>query len=100
MTRPKREPRPPAEPPTDDELDRLLRAIQAGDDANTLLDNDALVRKLGLSAAVVGHQVETAKDRRLVWGIPTGHNPTLSFTDLELTVQGRRFLSSRKAATG
>ena len=48
MTRPKREPRPAAEPPTDDELDRLLRAIQAGDDANTLLDNDALVRKLGL----------------------------------------------------
>jgi hypothetical protein len=83
-----------AVPPTDQDLSSLLHAVQDGDDADALLDNGAIANLLGLSLETVAEQLAEAKDRSLVWGIRNGQRPAPWFTDLEVTVQGRRFLSN------
>ena len=80
--------------PTDQDLSSLLRVVQGGDDADSLLDNGAIAKLLGLSHETVAEQLAAAKERSLVWGIRNGQRPAPWFTDLELTVQGRRFLAA------
>ena len=80
--------------PTDQDLSSLLRVVQGGDDADSLLDNGAIASLLGLSLETVAEQLAAAKERNLVWGIRNGQRPAPWFTDLELTVQGRRFLAA------
>ena len=77
---------------TEDELLRLLHAVQLGDDADALADNESLASVLGWPVAAVAACLREAKERSLVWGIRSGGTPAPWFTDLELTVQGRRFL--------
>jgi hypothetical protein len=85
--------------PTDHDLVPVLQAVQHGDDTDSLLDNDALARVLGLSLVDVAHRLETAKERRFIWGVRSGQRPGPWYTELELTVQGRRFLASQGAAS-
>jgi hypothetical protein len=78
---------------TDAELARLLRAVQDGDDANALTDNGGLASALTWSLDDVATCLSEAKARSLIWGSRSGQRPAPWFTDLELTVQGRRFLA-------
>jgi hypothetical protein len=80
---------------TDDELAPVLAAVQRGDDADTLLDNAGVASALGLSLVDVARRLEVAKERNLIWGYRNGQRPAPSFTDLEVTVQGKRFLADR-----
>lgn len=78
----------------DDELVLLLRAVQDGDDADVLADNESLARVLHWSAAEVAACLGEAKDRSLIWGTRGRNETSPWFTDLELTVQGRRLLAA------
>jgi len=80
-------------PVTDDELMSVLLVVQQGDDADSLLDNDGIAQALEISLVDVARRLEVAKDRRLIWGSRSGQRPAPWYTDLELTVQGRRFLA-------
>ena len=76
--------------PTDDDLVPVLQAVQRGDDADLLLDNEGIALALGLSLDEVARRLGVAKARSLIWGFRAGRTPAPWFTDLELTVQGRR----------
>lgn len=83
---------------TDARLVELLDAIRAGDEADALMDNESLVERLGWSADDVASGLAAAKDRSLIWGTRTGGRPNQRFGELELTVQGRRFMAAQEAA--
>ena len=72
----------------------LLRAIRDGDDADVPVDNDELSTRLGWNAHDVATQLTAAKARMLIWGSRSGGTPAPQYTDLEVTVQGRRFMAS------
>ena len=57
----------------------------------------ALARALELSLVDVAQRLEDAKARGLIWGFRNGQRPAPWYTDLELTVQGRRFLATHGA---
>ena len=78
---------------TDDDLAQLLRAVQAGDDADVLADNESLASSLQWSLGDVADCLREAKERSLIWGVRSGQQPGPWFAELELTVQGRRFLA-------
>ena len=73
------------------QLVALLRTIGASD-ASAELDSRSLQRSLGWTAAQTADSLAAAKARLLIWGIRVGGNPAPCFEDIELTVQGRRFL--------
>jgi len=75
------------------DLARILDAVQQGDEADTLLDNEGISGALGLSLEAVARYLEIAKGRSLIWGVRNGQVPGPWYTDLELTVQGRRYLA-------
>ncbi len=79
----------------------LLRVIQDGDDANELVNNAAIAKRLGWDLEVVAARLQEAKDSSLLWGQRSGDKPAPWFNDLEITVQGRRFLRTNagKATT-
>ena len=79
---------------TDDQLTAMLRTIGDRDAATGQLDNVALGRSLGWTAATTAAALEAAKGRLLIWGIRVGGTPPPCFEDIELTVQGRRFLDA------
>jgi hypothetical protein len=54
-----------------------------------------LAKKLDLTLTVVASILEDAKERSLIWGQRSGDKPGPWFKELELTVQGRRFLVGR-----
>ena len=58
--------------PTDQDLSSLLRVVQGGDDADSLLDNGAIASLLGLSQETVAEQLAAAKERNLVGGSAMG----------------------------
>jgi hypothetical protein len=76
-------------------LCQLLKAVQDGDFADSPVDNEMLAAALHLSLASVALVLQEAKARSLIWGIRSGRQPGPWYTDLEVTVQGQRFLSSR-----
>ena len=80
--------------PTEHDLASVLSAVQRGDDADALLDNASIADALGISLEDVAERLAAAKERSLVWGIRNGQRPAPWYTDLELTVQGRRFLAN------
>jgi hypothetical protein len=81
------------EPLTDDHLVAMLRTI--GDvEAAGELDNATIGRSLGWTAAMTATSLEAAKGRLLIWGIRVGGTPGPRFEEIELTVQGRRFLTA------
>ncbi len=73
----------------------LLAAIQTGEDSDRLMTNDLLVKRLKWKPGEVASCLAEAKQRMLLWGVPSGGTPKPYFEDLELTVQGRRLLSGR-----
>jgi len=76
-------------------LCQLLKAVQDGDFADSPVDNEMLAAALHLSLASVALVLQEAKARSLIWGIRSGRQPGPWYTDLEVTVQGQRLLSSR-----
>ena len=82
----------------DQQLMDLLRIVMAGDDANELANNSILSSKLGWDLETVAACLQEAKDRSLLWGQRNGDKPAPWFNDLEITVQGRRFLRTADAA--
>jgi hypothetical protein len=80
--------------PTDDDLVSALYVVQQGDDSDVLLDNEGIASALGLTLDEVARRLREAKSRSLIWGFRDGRSPAPWFTDLELTVQGRRLLAS------
>ncbi len=78
----------------DDDLSMflLLGVVQAGEDADALVDNAIIARRLGWDLTKVSAALQQAKDRALIWGRRTGDKPAPWYTELEVTVQGRRLL--------
>lgn len=85
---------PIAVPAADDHLVTMLRTINNRDPTAGQLDNAALARALGWTAARTAASLDAAKSRLLVWGIRVGGTPAPCFEDIELTVQGRRHLTA------
>jgi hypothetical protein len=83
-------PAPAAVATTNDQLVAMLRTI--GERDAEQLDSRSLGRSLGWTAAQTADSLAAAKARLLIWGIRVGGNPAPCFEDIELTVQGRRFL--------
>jgi hypothetical protein len=86
-----------SEPPTDREMVDILVAVKHGDDIDSLVDNQALAEACKLSLEVVAARLQVAKQQNLVWGQGSSRTPAPWYTDVELTVQGRRFLAARRA---
>ena len=85
-------PAPSAAPATDDQLVAMLRSI--GEPDTEQLDSRTLCRRLGWTAVQTADSLAAAKARLLIWAIRVGGNPGPLFEDIELTVQGRRFLTA------
>jgi hypothetical protein len=83
--------------PEEQQILDLLRVVRDGDEANALVDNAILATRLGWKADVVATCLQIAKDRKLVWGNRTGDAAKRWFTELEVTVQGRRLLKQHAA---
>ena len=83
---------PSAAPTTDDQLVAMLRTISERDAEQ--LDSKVLGRCLGWTQVQTSDSLVAAKARLLIWGIRVGGNPGPLFEDIELTVQGRRFLTA------
>jgi hypothetical protein len=81
----------------ENELIQLLNAVRDGDFADAPVDNEMLAAALQLSLVETAARLQEAKARSFVWGLSSGRQPAPWFTDLELTVQGRRFLAGRCA---
>jgi hypothetical protein len=75
----------------------LLRAIRDGDVADEPMDNEMLSARLGWTAKDVASHLMSAKDRMLIWGSRIGGTPAPRYADLEVTVQGRRFMAAAEA---
>jgi hypothetical protein len=80
----------------EDELTRLLQAVHDSDLADTPADNETLAEKLQLPLDSIGSHLKDAKSRSLVWGWRSGRHPGPWYSELELTVQGRRFLAAQQ----
>ena len=85
-------PAPAAVAATNDELVAMLRTISDRDVSGEQVDSRSLGRCLGWTPAQTADSLVAAKARLLIWGIRVGGNPGPCFEDIELTVQGRRFL--------
>ena len=79
---------------TDAALASLLQFIQDGDDHDELVDNQMIADALAWSLDDVAACLQEAKDRSLIWGSRSGQLPAPWYTELEVTVQGRRFLQA------
>ncbi len=82
---------------TDEELAQLLHVVQSGDDTDALVDNTMLAATLQWPLTTVAACLQEAKSRSFIWGTRGGQQPGPWFTDLEVTIQGRRFLAGRPA---
>ena len=78
----------------DERLAQVLAAIQAGDEANELADNTTLSKALRWSLEEVAACLAEAKERKFIWGARGGARPAPYYAELEVTVQGRRFLAA------
>lgn len=72
----------------------LLGVVQAGDEADALVDNAIIAERLGWDLEAVSSCLHEAKERSLVWGRRSGEKPAPWFNELEITVQGRRLLKT------
>ena len=83
---------------TDEDLLTILRLIGDGDAAGAPMDSDGLSRRLGWTPGDVAARLQVARERMLIWGIRTGGTPAPRYSDLEITVQGRRLMASTDPA--
>ena len=84
----------------DERLARVLAVIQAGDDNDNLADNTVLSKALHWSPEDVAACLAEAKERKFIWGARGGARPAPFYAELEVTVQGRRFLAAHGDADG
>ena len=77
-------------------MSRLLEAVRDGDFADSPVDNEMLTATLKLPLVAVANCLQEAKARSFIWGIRSGRQPAPWYTDLEMTVQGKRFLANRQ----
>jgi hypothetical protein len=77
----------------------LLAAIRAGDERGVVMSSDVLADDLGWSATDVAQALREAKAAMLVWGLRTGGSPQPHFDEIELTVQGNRYLRAPSEPT-
>lgn len=75
----------------------LLSALRRGDETGSVVSSDMLATDLGWSAADVADTLRRARDEMLVWGMRSGGQPQPHFDDIELTVQGNRYLRTPPA---
>ena len=83
---------------SDTDMAMLLAAVQAGDEQDTPVDNQLLADGLKWSLDAVAACLSDAKSRSFIWGSRSGQRPAPWYTELELTVQGRRFLTQHRTA--
>jgi hypothetical protein len=83
---------------SEEELTRLLKAVKAGDLAGEPVDNEMLAAALKLPLVSIASCLQEAKERSFVWGVRSGRQPGPWYEELEVTVQGKRFLSASSAA--
>ena len=84
----------PVEPERDEQLVAMLRTIGEREVSAEQLDSKVLGRCLGWTPAQTSASLVAAKAGLLIWAIRVGGNPGPCFEDIELTVQGRRFLAA------
>lgn len=70
----------------------LLAAIQRGDELGMVMSSELLAADLGWSPADVAAALQSARADMLVWGMRSGGTPQPHFDEIELTVQGARYL--------
>lgn len=80
---------------TDEQISQALAAIVSADDAGELLDNEALAGRLGWDLATTSACIEAMKERSMIWGVRGSRTPGPWFSELEVTVQGKRFLKTQ-----
>lgn len=81
------------ETPTEDEaLAAALAVLLAADEKGEPLDNELLAKALGWDLARVGDCLKVAKERSLIWGSKGSRTPGPWFSEIEVTMQGRRLL--------
>ena len=78
----------------DERLAQVLAAIQAGAEADQLADNATLSKALRWSLEDVAACLAEAKERKFIWGARGGARPAPFYAELEVTVQGKRFLAA------
>ena len=83
---------------SEEEMTQLLRAVKDGDLAGAPVDNEMLAAVLKLPLASIASCLQEAKERSFVWGVRSGRQPGPWYEELEVTVQGKRFLSASNAA--
>jgi len=77
---------------TEQQLTAALRVLLAADDGDTPLDNQLLAAALGWDLEETATCLQALKDRSLIWGVRGSGKPGPWYSELEVTVQGRRFL--------
>lgn len=83
----------------DARLRDLLSAIRDGDQRGVVMSSDVLADDLGWSAADVANVLRDAKAEMFIWGLRSGGSPQPHFEEIELTVQGNRYLRRHDGAT-
>ena len=83
----------------EEQLTRLLQAVQDGGYASTPVDNQMLAAAMHLPLGSVAGYLQEATARRLVSGTRSGGKPGPWYTDLELTGRGRSFLAHGDATS-
>src|SRR5262249_11527339 len=85
--------------PGDENMLELLRAVQDGDDRGEPTDSEILAARLAWPPDVVASRLAEARNQMLVWGSRTGGKGLPRYADLELTVQGRRFIAAAEQSS-
>lgn len=71
-----------------------LRVLLAADDGDAPLDNASLAEALGWDLPRTSACLEIAKEHSMIWGQRGSRQPAPWFAEIEVTMQGRRFLRS------
>jgi hypothetical protein len=79
----------------DANLVRALHVLLAADEAGEPLDNEQLADALGWDLASTGDCLGAAKARSLIWASRGSRQPGPWFSEIEVTMQGRRFLRGK-----
>jgi hypothetical protein len=82
---------------TDAQIHQALTALLSADDGGIPLDNELLADKLGWDLHTTAACMEVMKDRSMIWGVRGSRKPGPWFSELEVTVQGKRFLRTPPA---
>jgi hypothetical protein len=79
-------------------MHELLAALRRSDELGVVVSSDTLAADLGWSPSDVAATLRDAKADMLIWGLRAGGTPQPHFDEIELTVQGNRFLRNAPPA--